>query len=46
VYFGEHGKGRGEVVPMLNKAPCYEDVWGSDGIALFFFSLTFGTGWK
>jgi len=38
-------KGRGEVVPMLNKAPCYEDVWGSGGIALF-FSLTYGTGWK
>jgi len=36
-------KGRGEVVPMLYKASCYEDVWGSGGIALFFF-LTFGTG--
>jgi hypothetical protein len=38
-------KSRGEVIPMLNKAPCYEDVWRSGGIALFFF-LTFDTGWN
>jgi hypothetical protein len=28
-------KGKSEVLPILNKAPCYEDVWGSGGVALF-----------
>jgi hypothetical protein len=37
-------KDKGKVVPMLNWAPCYENVWGSGGIAPHI--LNHGTRWR
>jgi len=31
-------------LPVLNKAPCHEDVWGSGGIAPYILHLS--TRWR
>jgi len=33
-----------KVIPMFNQAPCHEDVWKNEGIALCIPSL--GTRWR